>query len=349
MMYNRTHYGSYFIGFRILPFLCVLSIASATAKLEYIPPTPSRMGFAVSAQVSPKESVREELTRQQTQVGLSLAYFYRGIFLVNFTDRSETLAKESFVQATGAPLGGSVTRDGNDIAFDLFRITGKSFLGVIRRDGSGFQEFPDVTAPNGICWSYDKSHLAMSVGVPATQYKPFHTDLILLSLATKGVRQIGDGGTVTSQCWSADGKHLVYEAGERISVYDIDRKESRVLASGRYATWSPGDQWLAFLDKDVYYAIKPSGDGRRVLFKQKKAFSGLWWSPDSRIVAYLSRNSMFESPFIADVEPVRLRVRRLADGSEDWVAQESAAYLPNYQWVTNKDLVNQVLSSSQSK
>lgn len=348
-MRSITHNRKATIAAIILAPLCVASTVSAIHAMEYILPMSGHMTFNVSAQVSPKESVRDELIREQAQEGLTLAHFYRGISFVNFTYRWETPTKESFVERTGVELGGSITRDGKDIAFDLFRIMGSSSLGIVHRDGNGFQEFPNITAPYGICWSYDKSHLAMTVQVPATQYKPLHSNLILLNIGTKEIQQVGDGGAVTSQCWPADGKHVVYESDGSIRVYDIDRKESQVLATGKYPTWSSDGKWLAFLDNDTYYAITPSGEGRRVLFKQKKAFSGLWWSPDSRIVAYLSQNTMFERPLIMDVEPVRLRVRRLADGSEDWVAQDSAAYLPNYQWVTNKDLVNTVQPSTQSK
>ncbi len=107
-----------------------------------------------------------------------------------------------------------------------------------------------------------------------------------------------------------------------------------VLAKGRDATWSPDGNWIAFLDDDTYYAISPSGENGRELFKSRGALSGLWWSPDSRTVAYASRNRLFERPLIAvDVGWVRLRVRRLADNSEDWVAQLSDVHIPSYQWV----------------
>jgi Tol biopolymer transport system component len=319
--------------------LCVWGSVSATNHISFI----------AFAQSTPKESVRAELIRLQAQEGLTLAHFYRGISFVNFTHRWETPTKESFVEGTGVELEGAITRDGNDIAFDLFRATGKASLGVIHRDGRAFQGFPNISAPYELCWSYDKSHLAISAQVPATQYKPSYMNLALLNIDTKDTQQVGDGGFVTSQCWSADGRHIVYEADDSIRVYDIDRKESRVLAKGKYPTWSSDGQWLAFLDNDTYYAVTPSGEGRRVLFKTKKAFSGLWWSPDPRIVAYLSQNKIFEGPLIIDIEPVRLRVRRLADGSEDWVTQDFLSYLPNYQWVTNKDLVNIVESSAHSK
>jgi hypothetical protein len=293
-----------------------------------------------SSQVPSQEGVRDELIREQAQRGLTLAYFYRGVWYVNFAHRSTTQVEDSFVVRAGVQLEGSVTRDGDDLAFDLASSVPGFSLGTIRRNGSGFQRFTNVIAPSGICWSYDKSHLAMSGQVLATHEKPYHTKLIILDIAMREVTQVADGGMATSQCWSPDGRFVVYEGGGSVSLYNVASRTSQILAKGKYPTWSSDGQWIAFLDGDTYYAIKPSGEGKKALFKQKRAFSGLWWSPDSRIVAYLSQNTAFEGPLIMDVEPVRLRVRRLADGSEDWVAQHSAAYVPNYQWVTNRDLVN---------
>ena len=305
---------------------------------------------AVFAQSSPKESVRAELIRLQTQNGLTLAAFYRGISYVDFTHRWESRTKESFAGDNGVELEGALTRDGNEVAFDLFLATTRAnFLGIIRRGGAGFQEFPNVAAPYGMCWSYDESRLAISVQISVTQYKATHGNLILLNVGTKERDLISEDGQVTSQCWSPDGKNLVYQADGNIRLYNIEKREFRVLAKGKFPTWSSDGHWLAFLDNETYYEINPSGEERRVLFQEKKAFSGLWWSPDSNVVAYLSQNRAFERPFLLDVEPVRLRVRRLTDGSVDWVSQGSAAYLPSYQWVTNKDFTTKTQPSIQSK
>jgi WD40 repeat protein len=137
-----------------------------------------------------------------------------------------------------------------------------------------------------------------------------------------------------SQCWSPDDKKVVYDADDSVRVYDAEQKQWLVLAKGKDATWSPDGKWIAFLDDDTYYAVAPSGENRKELFKASGALSGLWWSPDSRIVAYVSRNRFGEPPLIAvDVGWVRLRVRRLSDNSEDWVAQLSDAHIPSYQWL----------------
>jgi WD40 repeat protein len=308
-----------------------------------------------SNQSVPKEAVRAELIRLQSKEGLTLASFYRGIEIVNFSDRSRTQNKESFAPGKAEEKGvegeGAISTDGSEIAFTLTRIglspppfSRKLSLGIIHPDGSGFQEFQNVAAPIGICWSTDKSQLAMSLQVPASQDRPLHATLVTLNFYTKETQEIATVGVVTSQCWSPNGKQVVYEAEGRICVYDFNRKESQVLAKGKYPTWSTNGQWLAFLDDDTYYAIGPSGEGRKILFKKKAALSGVWWSPDSHIVAYVSRNGPFEGSWwkLMDVGVARLRVRRLDDSSEDWVAELADVYIPEYQWVASPELLKQL-------
>lgn len=319
--------------------LCCVVIASAVRGVDRFLAASSPIPFNVFADGLPRVDVRAELVRIQAQEGLTLASFYRGVHFVNFADRSQTQTEQPFAGGNAVEGEGVISRDGTEIAFDLYRSLGKTYLGIVHLDGSGLEEFPNIAAPSRICWSSDKSSLAISVPIPATQYKPLYMSLVVLRIATKETQEIGTGGYVSSQCWSPDGKQIVYEADGNIRVNDINNKESRVLAKGKYPTWSSDGRWLAFLDNDTYYAVTPSGLGRKVLFKEKEALSGLWWSPDSRIVAYLSRNGALEGPpRLMDVGLVRLRVKRLEDDSGDWVVQLSDAFLPNYQWVANPQL-----------
>lgn len=292
--------------------------------------------------------VREELIQLQTQEGLTLASFSRGIEFVNFSDRSRTQTNKPFAPGKAEEKRvegeGAISRDGTEIAFDLHEITHNpprlvASLGIFRSDGSGFQQFSNIRTPSAFCWSSDKSSLVVSIQVPATQYKPTHLNMVLLNLETKETQEIA-GGMVTSQCWSADGKHIVYESDGSIGVYDFETKDSRILARGKDPTWS-SDGRLAFLDDDTYYAISLTGEGREVLFNARGALSGLWWSPDCRIVAYISRNGPLEGSWwkLMDVGIVRLRVRRLSDDSEDWVAEMSDVHVPDFQWVTNPGLL----------
>ena len=292
--------------------------------------------LGASAQAIPRESVRAELIRAQKETGLTLASFYRSVETVNFADRSSSTGKELLPPSA---LEGAISRDGTEIAVEFLQPGFAPFLRIVRRDGRDISRYPDIAAAYGLCWSYDQSKLAMSEQNLKRGTTPPNDSLAILNLATKQSEVVDVRARVTSQCWSPDGMKIVYEADDSVRVYDVEQRQWLVLAKGKDATWSPDGNWIAFLDDDTYYAIKPSGENRKELFKAKGALSGLWWSPDSRVVAYASRNRALEPPMIAvDVGWVRLRVMRLNDGSEDWVAQLSDAHIPNYQWVKMTEL-----------
>jgi Tol biopolymer transport system component len=284
---------------------------------------------ALLAFVAPQETVHDELVRLQRQSGLTLAAYYRGLDTVIFSKR------ESFQEAelsSVKALEGVVSRDGTEIAFNLWLPNSGSSLGVMHPDGTGLQGIREAAAGYNFCWSFDNSNLAMSLQNLKRGTTPPNDTLQILNLASRAMQEVDVRAIVTQQCWSPDGKQIVYEAEDEVRVFNLAQKTWGVLAKGRNPTWSSDGKWIAFLDDDTYYAINPTGENRKVLFKEKRAMSGLMWSPDSRIVAYASYNRRGEPTEIIDVGMVRIRVRRLADNSEDWVAQESDVHIPRYQW-----------------
>lgn len=284
-------------------------------------------------QLSAKESVRAELIRLQKQIGLTLVSFYRDIQFVVFANRSLSEGRELLPEAAAE---GAVSRDGTEIAVDLWQPNTGIYLGIVGSDGTNVRRYPDIAGPYDICWSYDKSKLAFSVQNLNRGTTPPNDSLEILNLTSRMSQEVDVRAYTTSQCWSPDNKEIAYDADDSVRVYDVERKRWTVLAKGRQATWSPDGKWIAFLDNDTYYAIRPSGEERKLLFKREGALTGLWWSPDSRIVAYVSRVAPSEGSWMAvDVGFVRLRVRRLQDGSEDWVAGFSDVHVPSYQWVTS--------------
>jgi Tol biopolymer transport system component len=287
------------------------------------------LACALLALVAPRETVHDELVRLQRESGLTLAAYYRGLDTVVFSRRASLEGPELTTVKAG---DGVVSRDGAEIAFDLWLPTGRTSLGVMHPDGTGLQDFPEAAAGYMLCWSYDNSKLAMSLQNLKRGTTPPNDSLQILNLASRAMQEVDVRATVTQQCWSPDGKQIVYEAEDSIRVFNIERKTWNILAKGTNATWSPDGKWIAFLDDNTYYAISPSGENRKVLFKEKRAMSGLIWSPDSRIVAYASFNRADEPTGIVDVGMVRIRVKRLEDNSEDWVAQESDVHIPRYQW-----------------
>jgi WD40 repeat protein len=288
---------------------------------------------------APEGSVRAELEQLQKRTGLAIGIFnYQGIGLLIFQKRSFAFHKLLF---DGNATVGAVSRDGTEIALTQ-PLTKRSSVVIVHPDGSDLREYEGIRANSLMCWSYGNSELV--VGTPGPK-------LQLLELKSKLVRELqvedlSDEQILTSQCWSPDGKQIVYESRDQnVLLYNFEKNSPTKLAKGTEPTWSPDGNWIAYRDGDTYFAIHPSGEGRKKLFHKTRAVSGLYWSPDSRFVAYVHQD------FLAlDAEFYHLIVRRLEDGSEAWVAdgaEAGAGY--NYQWVANPQLLEQFESATASR
>lgn len=306
------------------------------------------LALGVIAHAARKEAVRAELIRLQSQNGLTLISFEGAgpdgpVYIVVFANRSlpdRQLLKKG--------MGGvrAISSDGTEIAFESRRNTGRTFsmpngkefpeyrtsLSIIRRDGSDLREYPDLDEPSDLCWSPDGLTLALTAK-DLRQGKDAARGLQILNLSSGNAEHVDAKGYATYQCWSPDGKQIVYQADGGLRVYDIQEKKLRILTNGRKPTWSPDGNWIAFFEHDGYYAIRPSGGDRKPLFGKKDALTALWWSPDCSFVAYVSRSRFFEGPWWPPIEQGRLRVRRLNDNAEDWVANlYIEGHVPEFQW-----------------
>jgi len=301
----------------------------------------SSTAVALAAPPPAGESLSAELARLQEESGLSLVWVADGaVQVVLFSHSLLAKANGLPVKARLLPDGagpGKLSPDGTEVAFAIRSgRSGPVHLGVSRTSGSEFREYRNLQYENvwdEICWSYDKSKLAMTVR-NAESAPNRNPSLQIVNLSSTDAQEIDSQGSVTSQCWSPDGAQLVYEAGGSVQMYDVQANRSKVMGQGSHPTWSPDGNWIALLDHDTYYKVRPSGAERQVLFKKWHPQSGLWWSPDSRFVAYVSQAGMLEGGFSLDVESYWLRVKRLKDDAETRVAGEYA----NYQWVTNTEL-----------
>jgi dipeptidyl aminopeptidase/acylaminoacyl peptidase len=296
-------------------------------------------GTLASAVARPQESVREELIRLQKQTGLSLASFGFGLDVVLFDKR--TLVQIPI--STGLALvRGTISRDGTEIIVSRVNLSASDSLELLRTDGSNTRKLPfsyagTVASPvQSLCWSYDQSKLAVGVHRGSPEVK-----LEILNLGS-GVDQTVAPSVkeLTSQCWSSDDKRIVYEAGDGVRIYEVgnDKSSTLVAPGGKDPTWSPDGNWIAFLDHNTYYAIRPNGQDRKKIFHHSNVYSPLWWSPDSRFVAYVAL-----ARFAID-DVYELRVRRLEDNSEDRVAEGQIS--GNFQWVMSPELLRQVEASA---
>jgi hypothetical protein len=219
-------------------------------------------------------------------------------------------------------------------------------LQAFRPDGFKFGEYPELLAI-GMCWSHDQTKLVSIMINHATR----SARLGILDLNSKHTRAVAINverrPMVTSQCWSLDDKRLVYETDGAVRLYDIENDAADAIAKGTDPTWSPDGKWIAFRDHDTYYAIHPDGSGRKKLFRNHwgSAVSALYWSPDSRIVAYIRELGFLQGGTL-DAEANQLRVRRLEDGSDDSLSPVSVDWYANYHWIRSSEMMKNPASGS---
>jgi Tol biopolymer transport system component len=342
------------------------------------------------------ESVRVELTRLQKQHGLSLVALAtasdpggnaprdrESIDTVVFGRRSLAVGKALLPPEARISDNGSISADGSEIALSFRTDPGNpksdGILTIIGKDGRLVRSYPCLLNASDFCWSPDNSKLVLIAF--DNRRDPCNRTLQVLDLKTGQTEKVDSNYDihVTSQCWSPDGKHFVYTSrhfnDREIRRYDEDQKTSLPLeAEGWGATWSPDGKWISFFVGDgdyaaggTYYLASPTGAGeRKALFHQGYAIAPLWWSPDSRFVAYVAWAGLMERfamgpKYIPSVfgdlmtldlgnGPERLRVRRLSDNSDipvftietgtaTYNRQEWGTHGPDeFQWLTGINL-----------
>lgn len=212
-------------------------------------------------------------------------------------------------------------------------------LTIFRPDGTLVQTFGGIRNALPYSWSPDKSRI-LYIERPTGKK---HAGLFVLSTLTGQTESLdatalGGLGIVAHPCWAANNREFVYTVKGSVRIYDFETRKSRQLAKGYWATWSPDGTKIAYRNGSTYYSVDPSGANRKLIVKKRSIRSPLWWSPDSRFVAYTSPIGIRESGSL--LEEVRLRVRRLEDGAEDWVfAFSGKTPVGEFQWIAGRGLL----------
>ncbi len=219
------------------------------------------------------------------------------------------------------------------------------FLVTVNPDGTSVRDFRTIVDLTNICWSLDKKYLAFLASTVNPEGKRETRGLWVLNIRDSGPILVDTQASISCPAWSPDNSQLVYSLSDNVKMYSLEKGNSRVLVMGKDATWSPDGKWVAFRRSDAYLLIDPNGQGEKSLLKDGQALTPLWWSPDSRYVAFASRVNPLASLSVED--QIDLHVRRLTDGSEKryrlyW---GPVGAVPQFQWVRSSALVTRAKSA----
>lgn len=298
--------------------------------------------------------LREELVSRQEERGLALSTFGNGsIYTADFRHRDKWIEEKKLPRPADHTQDGLLSPDGNLVALalrDYNNLKFRNWLGIMRHSDGVMVEFPDLE--NAACWSNDSKRLIVWKNSPKTSQP------ILLDVDSSREEELNlpAQAQFTTQCWSPDGRQLVYHVLDhepsqwtpnkskqkeppnsgKVFIYDIGEKKARSLGRGQDATWSPDGQWIAYWNDAAEWRSPPSGEESELLFKRKEAESPLLWSPDSGLVLYFHCCYLVPSlRCMCDVGG--WFVRRLADQAEIRVAMESPFGYHNV-WIKNRRL-----------
>jgi dipeptidyl aminopeptidase/acylaminoacyl peptidase len=286
--------------------------------------------------VRANDGLSSQLQSSQETEGLSLVSGEGnslGVFL--FTDHR---FHETRILPTGV-VGRDVnlTSDGDQLAFGLIEKPSVTppILAIANADGTNLRKFPSMTEPGPICWSPRKDRLALWASKTDLEGGSKTSGIWVFRIDTGEADSVAAHGSVSCPAWSPDGAKFVYSENDGVSIYDTDAKSSRRLADGDYPTWSPDGKWIAVSRGKAYWLLDPESGVGKVLFTQKNAFTPLWWSPDSRYVAYATRVGVS----LSVVEQADLWVRRIHDGADEKVKRFPwKGPVPDIQWVRSSPL-----------
>jgi Tol biopolymer transport system component len=184
------------------------------------------------------------------------------------------------------------SRDGSQLAFMRSLQGWDSYISTMNADGSNVETKPSKGAT--LSWHPDGSKV-LFVFEKNIYFYDLHANR-----ATKVI--FPENNDVEYARLSNKGKLIAYtryaDAGSKIQVYDIDKKKSDVVATGKglgFPVWSPDDEWIAYqqTENDVAVAnlmltrINPGAVAETLRVNEGRNWPHSF-SPDGDKIAYVS-------------------------------------------------------------
>lgn len=197
---------------------------------------------------------------------------------------------KSFTKPKSSKAAPSLSPDGTRVAFAQSGTGNESqeiWIFDLRSGAANkIAQFPGVLS---VTWSPAGDVLAVNAG---------RGQLRTLVLATKESKVIAEDISSDLASWSPDGHKMTYESASgtgdkrdfHVNVVDVETGRADRIAAGRYPSWSPRGDRIAYLDeqRQVYLSVPSGGGQSRPLAKGLRGdhiLSGpVVWSPDGRFV-----------------------------------------------------------------
>ena len=223
--------------------------------------------------------------------------------------------------------------DGDSIAFTLGRDREDLYLAL--PDGTGRRLVArNVEAP---AWSPDGEQIAFMRAICAAPPTCLDVDnpyeLFVVEVGDGVVRRLtSNRGYDGGPSWSPDGRSIVYESDDGLSIMRSDGTGVRVLTGGGFKSnprWSPDGKLIVFDDFFDVYVVSSEGGRPRQLTRNPGPDFDAAWSPDGTMIVYLSNHDCAERNGCTAHEPMQLWVMN-ADGTGSRQVTGYGWYAPSW-------------------
>jgi Tol biopolymer transport system component len=209
----------------------------------------------------------------------------------------------------------ALSPDGKKIGFWINNHYETDSLFIVNYEGGEPQKIIEMYKGHGVCWSPDSRKIAF-VGAEIEKEESDQLSLFIVDIEGKNVERlvVERIDYMTSQCWSPDGKELLYVIDGIIMSYNFDSKASCNIVNGNWPAWSPLGDAIAYLSNGNLNIIIPDGTKENILVKGaslslSKATPGaittpFFWLPNGQFIIYgkcLDQHCEMGKPFIVDI------------------------------------------------